>query len=203
MFIYPIVCSGVDLDNEAFVQFIRNTRQELDDLSIRLLEKMADDYEGVSLADYNVYVHDRSRGGWKALNYFYDRGVAMNLKACFEIYGRYGITADKANFPSIKEVCQHIHNAGGKAVLAHVGRVIKTDDHMAFKRELLSLIEEGIDGIECYYPSHSEEITNVCLEICNSRGLLITCGSDCHGKFEGKDIGYMNITEKDLFLGDL
>lgn len=200
---YHILGYGVDLENETFIQFIKNTRRELDDISIRLLEKMASDYDDVSVEDYNDYAHDRRRGGWKALNYFYDKGIAMDLQACFQIYSRYNITTDNAKFPSIEEVCHQIHKAGGKAVIAHVGRVIKTDDKVAFKKELLSIIERGIDGIECYYPSHSEETTNICLDICKSKGLLITCGSDCHGNFEGKDIGFMNIGEEDVCLDDL
>jgi hypothetical protein len=53
----------------------------------------------------------------------------------------------------------------------------------------LRIINLGIDGIECYYPSHTEDITNVCLEICEDRNLFITCGLDCHGEFQDAEIG--------------
>jgi hypothetical protein len=28
--------------------------------------------------------------------------------------------------------------------------------------------ELGIDGLECYYPSHTNEVTNICVDICKS-----------------------------------
>ena len=67
----------------------------------------------------------------------------------------------------------------------------------------MRFIDLGIDGIECYYPSHTEAITNMCLEICEDRNLLITCGSDCHGEFEDTEIGEMNIPIENLKLGDI
>ena len=59
------------------------------------------------------------------------------------------------------------------------------------------------DFIECYYPSHTEDITNACLEICEGRNLLITCGSHCHGEFQYTEIGEMNIPIENLKLEDI
>ena len=57
--------------------------------------------------------------------------------------------------------------------------------------------------MECYYPTHTKEITKICLDICKDRGLLITAGSDCHGDFGNAKIGEMNIPVTNLYLGDL
>ena len=63
-------------------------------------------------------------------------------------------------------------------------------------------MEHPFDGVECYYPSHSEKITNICLELCRKKKRMITCGSDCHGEFEKTKIGQLNISSDFLQLKD-
>jgi hypothetical protein len=53
------------------------------------------------------------------------------------------------------------------------------------------LISKGIDGIECYYPSHTKEITDMCQEVCGQHDLIKIAGSDCHGDFEDTLIGQL------------
>lgn len=98
---------------------------------------------------------------------------------------------DCVKFPEMKEVCDIIHNAGGKAILAHPGKVIRTEKSIEFKNILKGLINKGIDGIECYYPSHTKEIADMCQEVCRQHDLIKTTGSDCHGDFEDTLIGQL------------
>lgn len=119
------------------------------------------------------------------------------------LYGKYEHSYNCVQFPSLEQACKHIHNAGGKAVLAHPGKVIRETNIEDFKSEVIRTVSLGIDGIECYYPSHTKEITDACLEICKNRDLLITSGSDCHGEFEDSEIGEMCITIEKLNLGDI
>jgi predicted metal-dependent phosphoesterase TrpH len=46
---------------------------------------------------------------------------------------------DCVTFPEMKKACDIIHNAGGKAILAHPGRIIKTEKSIEFKNKLKSL----------------------------------------------------------------
>lgn len=87
--------------------------------------------------------------------------------------------------------------------MAHPGEVIKETNMTYFKEEILRFINYGLDGVECYYPSHTSDITNVCLEICKDRDLLITAGSDCHGEFGGTEVGEMNISIGRLNVGNI
>lgn len=54
----------------------------------------------------------------------------------------------------------------------------------------------GIDGVECYYPTHTEEQLNICLKVCKENNKIITSGSDCHGDFEDSEIGELNTSTK-------
>ena len=192
---FHILGYGVDLENDEFQKFVKRDRALLDEVNTKLIEKMENDYDDISLEDYNNYNYERNKGGWKALHYFVHKGLANNPWEGFDIYNKYDHDNTCVDFPAIKEVCYQIHKAGGKAVLAHPGKVIHKDTIDEFKEEVKGIIPFGIDGIECYYQSHSKEITEVCLDICQHEGLFVTTGSDCHGEFGNATIGQTKISK--------
>ena len=183
---------GMDLKNKEFLDFVHQNRTKLDTVNSMLIEKMQEDYVNISVTDYMNYTYDRAKGGWKALHYLMEKGLTDSLREGFAFYPKYNCTYQCVNFLSVEEVCRYIHNAGGKAVLAHPGVSIKEEDIHIFKKELLRFISYGLDGIECYYPTHKNDITAICLQICKEQDLLITCGSDCHGTFGFAEVGQTN-----------
>ncbi|MDF2822569.1 MAG: hypothetical protein K0R15_3017 [Clostridiales bacterium] len=197
---YHILAYGIDLENKRFIEFILKNRALLEEVNIRLVEKMQVDYDSISISDYTNFNYDKRMGGWKALHYFIEKGITKSLIEGFTIYSKYQHSYNCVQFPSIKQVCDVIHNAGGKAVLAHPGKVIESNNLDDFKKKVIEIVDIGIDGIECYYPSHTTDITNICVDICNCKDLLITCGSDCHGEFQNTEIGEMNIALENLKL---
>jgi predicted metal-dependent phosphoesterase TrpH len=194
---------GFDIGNYEFARFVKNNRDILDDISVSLIGDMEQDYQDISLADFQSFSYDRGKGGWKALHYFLEKGLTKSLREGFSIYNQYGITNDSGDYPSICEVLKQIHNAGGKAILAHPGVSIKETYPEVFQQRLLQLLELGFDGVECYYPTHTGEITDICIKICRQQGLLITTGSDCHGGFGYSEVGELKIRMDQLVLGDL
>lgn len=194
---------GMNLLDKEFCSFVKKNRIMLEDVSIKLIEKMQVDFDCITLSDYSKYSYDRKKGGWKALHYFCEKGLTKSLKEGLKFYPKYRCFYDCVEFPSVSMVAQYIHNAGGKAILAHPGEVINNTDISHFKEEILRLINLGLDGIECYYPSHTSHLTNVCLEICKDSNLLITAGSDCHREFGGTEIGEVNTPIEQLNLGNI
>lgn len=77
-----------------------------------------------------------------------------------------------------------IHEAGGIAVLAYPGQSIKENQEL-----LLELITQGLDGIECYSPYHSEIQNVFYVNFALKHDLLISCGSDFGYKFDHLQIG--------------
>lgn len=77
-------------------------------------------------------------------------------------------------YPSVKEVIDEIHSAGGIAVLTHPGKYKNQE-------ELDEYIELGLDGVEVWSPYNSEELTQQLIEKCKKAKLLLTGGSDFHG----------------------
>jgi predicted metal-dependent phosphoesterase TrpH len=83
----------------------------------------------------------------------------------------------EVEFISAKEAIQHIKDAGGLSVFAHPGNNVGMNE--ALLEEILAL---GIDGIEVYSSYHNEEKTQFYREKALAHHLLMTLGSDFHGK---------------------
>ncbi len=92
-----------------------------------------------------------------------------------------------------KECISAIHNAGGKAVMAHPYQLNLLDENLGNLIE--KLCSYGLDGIECYYPKHTDEQTKYYLELSQKYSLHVTSGSDFHGEKVKPDI---EITSKCL-----
>ncbi|MCL2773032.1 MAG: PHP domain-containing protein [Oscillospiraceae bacterium] len=201
---FHILAYGFDVENQKFLDFLGHTRFLLDENSVRLIEAMQKDYNNISLADYMDFSCEMRFGGWKTLYYFHAKGLTSSLKEGVKFYPQHNITYDKAGYSSISAVAYRIKKAGGYSILAHPGdKLIDTTDIEYFKRELERIVSYGLDGIECYYPSHSEIVTQACLDVCGDNNLLITAGSDCHGVFGGTKIGEMNISLDKVALKNL
>lgn len=200
---YHILAYGFDAGNTAFTEYINHTRFLLDEVSVKLVELMSADYSGISLKDYFEYEYDRRLGGWKALQYFMDKGLTSFLKEGIGFYNKYGVTYDKSGYSTITAAAYRIKSAGGYAVLAHPGELILSSDKEEIKDELRRIVLFGMDGIECYYPTHSDVMTGACVEVCEENSLLITSGSDCHGTFGKTSVGEMKMPVGKLRLGKL
>lgn len=200
---YHILSYGADLHDEAFVSFVRQNRAYLETVNAILIERMQEDDPSVSVSEYDAFSHNPRMGGWKALQYLMAKGITNNLREGFAYYTKYHCTYEVAAFPTIKTVCEQIHRAGGKAVMAHPGVSIKETDLKLFQDRLEEFVDYGLDGIECYYVTHTEDITKLCLTLCKERKLLITAGSDCHGTFGNARVGDIAIPIEKLSLGDL
>jgi 3',5'-nucleoside bisphosphate phosphatase len=81
--------------------------------------------------------------------------------------------------PTVAEAVETIHEAGGVAIWAHPFWDIPEPD------EVLTTIDRfralGIDGVEAFYVTHSEEQTVLLAKRCAELGLLSTGSADFHG----------------------
>jgi len=95
--------------------------------------------------------------------------------------------------PDVFEVLEQLEIAGALAVLAH--------PYMYNSMELLpELIEAGLDGVEVWHPTHSQENTDELLEIARKHNLLTTGGSDFHGMYNREPVPLGTCTTPDECL---
>ena len=119
-------------------------------------------------AENKIFVPDEE--SWAHENIFFKRHTS---NPCSPFY------IDESDLiPSAKKVIDVIHKAGGKVFIPHVYQ---------YEKNALKVLDGladhyKIDGIECYYPSFSEAQTEFLLDFCQKHNLLISGGSDYHGK---------------------
>lgn len=80
----------------------------------------------------------------------------------------------------VDEVIDVAHRLGGVAVLAHPGRSKGLYAIPATTEDIAAMAAAGLDGLEAYYPSHSDEQRAYYRDLAQHHGLLITGGSDSH-----------------------
>ncbi len=86
------------------------------------------------------------------------------------------------NYPPIEEVIAMIKECGGVPVAAHLGYYMQFVSMEEFEQIFEELIALGIEGVEAFSSYHSEEQNAYFLKKTREKNLLVTCGSDYHGK---------------------
>lgn len=84
----------------------------------------------------------------------------------------------------LAEAIEAVHYCGGVALIAHPGRGLRDPQEFTdYTPELLDQVraEVLLDGIEAYYPAHSQEQVDAYLAYAQQHDLLISAGSDSHG----------------------
>ena len=112
-----------------------------------------------------------------------EKGYVDSVDEAFRRYlsdGRPGISKQRGMDAS--QGIQLIKRAGGVAVWAHpyIGGTVADD----LQPHLEELVNSGLDGIECWYGSFTPEMRKRLATIAEKKELLITGGSDYHGKYK-------------------
>ena len=81
--------------------------------------------------------------------------------------------------PSVQEAMETIHAAGGVAVWAHP--FWGPESHEEVLQAIEMFCSWGLDGVECFYPTHTRAQTELLHDRCTALGLLATGSSDFHG----------------------
>lgn len=103
------------------------------------------------------------------------RGAVRGLNEAFDRYiGRgKGAYVPKV-LPSLGEVCDLVHHAGGITSAAHL-------KDRASRTSLRRFKDAGLDAVETRHPSHHPEVRAALTDLALELGLLRTGGSDWHG----------------------
>lgn len=111
----------------------------------------------------------------------YREGGSRSQNPLVNFYWDYCAQGKVAYYPikfrTIDEIIQMIKDAGGFAVLAHPGNNIKTNVDV-FKK----IIDKGVIGVEVYSSYHSPEVMEHYHALALEHDLIMTLGSDFHGK---------------------
>jgi hypothetical protein len=113
-----------------------------------------------------------------------NRGYVPSIEEAFSHYLKKGGIAyvEKFRFSPQKAIAM-IRGAGGLAALAHPLTL-----EIGYGEELTELVSKlqrlGLEGIEVYYHTHTEEMIEIYQEVADRLELLPTGGSDFHGTLQ-------------------
>lgn len=127
-------------------------------------------------------------------NALVEEGLTGTYHEAFLKYIGYGRPAYEKKYQiSPREAVELIADAGGLSFVAHPGNTID-------EKLLLTLIREGVDGIEVIHPSHSPERIAYYNGIVSEYFLLASGGSDFHGgkRNDLEVLGKYYISEKHI-----
>lgn len=162
---------------ERFAKFRENYGVQIDEKEVyaktpegenpffTLVSLMLNDPANKDIADFQDYLSGGKRCDPSVVNFYWDH-CSAGTKNYVEVA-----------YPDFKKTVDIIHKTGGIAVLAHPWKTFYQKETLLNKA-----IAYGIDGIEAYSNYH-EPLHNEYYEtFCREHDLLITCGSDFHGR---------------------
>ena len=114
-------------------------------------------------------------------NVLLEKKVVKSFQEAFDRFLKKGAPAyvDKFRFTS-KEALHFINEAGGVAVLAHPN-TLGVNGYSELEKLIARLADEGLKGIEVYYPEHSAVEVAQYKTLADRYSLVSTGGTDYHG----------------------
>lgn len=172
----------IDVKNKTLVEELKKYQTVRQSRIYEMVDKIND--LGIPLRVEEVFAlaNCRSPGRPHVGRALVNDGFCTSLDEAFERFLKKNRPAWVPKFKiSAFEAIDLIHLSGGIAVLAHPG-LNHTDDFIPV------MVENGLDGIECFHSKHTPSMTERYLQMAKEYKLLITGGSDCHGKSKNKPL---------------
>ena len=180
----------IDLDNYDLNKKMKELKSNSLNSVLSIMEQIKRDYNIVFSYDDIVELvtanHNLGRPDLAKLCIKY--GYASSVQDAFDKYliDAHNKTRQSSEGIKYQECIELILNSGGTPVLAHPKSLELEKDE--FIKLLESMIDCGLEGIEVYHSSHSYEEMDYYLKVAEEYKLLVSGGSDYHGKSVKPDI---------------
>jgi predicted metal-dependent phosphoesterase TrpH len=165
-----------DPEHDELNETLRDFRQERNHRGRRMVEKLNRMGMTLSMEAVLEAAGDSAIGRPHIAEAMMNEGLVGNIEDAFRKYiGDHSPAYIPKNMVQPREAIELIHRAGGLAVLAHP---YINDAH----KQLESLTQLGLDGLEVYHYSHSKQLVAELKRLAVKHGLLLSGGSDFHGR---------------------
>jgi len=192
----------IDYKNKDFVEmlnWIRKTRKERNINLIKLLNSLGYEFTLEELIEVAEKESNIGRPHFARL--LIEKGYFKSFDQVFTkllAEGKPGYIERESISPY--KAIEMIHKAGGVAVLAHP-LSYRFENKSEVKSLILDLVDHGIDGLEAEYVTYKRSDIDWIKRIAKSLDLIITGGSDFHGKYKphislGKGLGSLYVPDK-------
>jgi predicted metal-dependent phosphoesterase TrpH len=171
---------GFDPKNQNLLDWLARLQQGRIERNRNILAKLSG--MGISITDQELQqVSGRGQAGRPHIaRLLKDKGCVTCTQQAFKYYLGRNKPAWCSRYTSrASEAVAILHQAGGLAVLAHPGAIDKGMKELPVL--LRELAERGLDGVEVFYPAHSDKVKKRLQMLAGKYNLLCTGGSDYHG----------------------
>jgi len=175
----------IDLDNKALNKTLQKLQSARKDRNPKILERLRNLGIDLSMEAVRATAGPKGQIGRPHIaQAMLEKAYVSTFSAAFDNYLATGKPAyvDKYRVDCPGAI-KLIRAAGGIPVLAHPA-LLGTPEGRLDGSIIKSLKEMGLMGIEAFYPEHSTTQREHYLGLANRYGLLVTGGTDFHGKFK-------------------
>ncbi len=178
----------IDHRNKGLTKFLRKLKLARIKRGQKMVKKLNDFGFDITMEEVAEKVKGEIIGRPHIARVLLEKGIITKLGEAFSLF----IGNDKPCYvpkPNVrvKKAVRIIKEAGGIPVLAHP--IYLGDDDLVCR-----FIDDGIEGLEVWYPKHRQDDIERYLRIANETGIVVTGGSDSHGDLEPyKPIGEFKV----------
>ena len=192
---------GIDPDYPPLVQALAEMQKSRDLRITQIVDRLNEIGVQITLQQVLDEVGTGSAGRPHVASTMIKYGIVADIDEAFDRYLAKGCPAfvSKARLDCSKTLAL-IEAAGGVPVLAHPCLINSQSQPQEKLRSLVGMLcEMGLKGLEIHYPRHSRQEVTGLIDIAEQFDLLITGGSDFHGKITpeiqmGRGLGDLNIS---------
>lgn len=187
---------GINTENKNLEKIIDKIKALRKSRFYKRLESLKDDFGIVLTDDEMAYLNSIDVVGKPHISHILiKRGLAQTVTEAMKKY----LSKPLNGNDSVDDKCviDVIKDAGGIPVWAHPlgGEDEKHLNEDDFTKRLEVLVAHGIKGMECFYSRYSQEEIDFLLEYAENYSLLVSGGSDYHGKLKNVEIGTLGVCE--------
>jgi len=187
----------IDHHDQALLKTITKIQKGREERIFKICEKLKG--LGIPLEAKKVFeiAGHRAAGRPHVARALIQEGYVKNFREAFGRYIDFHGPAYVSHYKlSPEDAVKLVVEAKGIAIYAHPA--VSNCDQI-----VPDLIAAGLRGIEVYYPGHTGEQTKHYLNLAEKYALLVTGGSDYHGRRSGREIGIGYVSIDDDLMGKI
>lgn len=170
----------VDHGNQRLAEALRRIREGRKDRNKRILKRLNALGMPLRMQEVEAFAGSDVVGRPHFARALVKRGCVSSIRQAFDRFLAKGQPAYADRFRlSAEQSIEILAHAGGLAVLAHPFTLQL--DRPGLQALVAQLAEQGLQGIEVYYPEHSDGQTRQYTKLARTHGLALTGGTDYHG----------------------
>lgn len=169
-------------ENEELVKTLNDLKEARQQRAQEILYKLNKIGMPIDPAELEAKVQGASPGRPHIVSLLLEKKYVYNaFQAYTKILGRGGSAYVPKKKLDLQTAIESVHQAGGLAILAHPISLMFAN-YPLLGDEILRFQKMGLDGVEVFYSSHDHYFTKWLYDFCKKHYLLISGGSDFHGK---------------------